>query len=324
MLLIITNKSDLAVDYLILRLEERGFIFFRINTEDFGHDFFIEFFVKDNILDGNINSNIHGCLSLSNISAVYFRQPLVPQIENTFIPNQIKFVQRESMEVLRSLWRLIPEGKWLNDPRNMFLASNKLDQIKNAISIGFDVPNTLVSTDSEKIKEFILSQNGHCIAKAVKHGFYNDGSKVQLAFTKRIGTDFMEHIDRYSAVPMTYQNEIEKEYDIRVIVIEDQVFATAIYSQEYKSTAVDWRTWDVLEDVDLEHAKITLPPNIEKKCVQLTKLYQLKYSAIDLVKSTDGTFYFLELNPNGQWAWIEGKVGYPIRDSLINAFHFDQ
>ena len=42
-------------------------------------------------------------------------------------------------------------------------------------------------------------------------------------------------------------------------------------------------------------------------------------AAIDLVANLDGEGYiFLELNPNGQWAWLEAETGQPLTAALVD------
>ena len=63
MLLVVTNKSDLACDYLILRLKERGIPFVRLNTEDYGQVFQVSMALmgddvhrtRSNLLDGRLS-----------------------------------------------------------------------------------------------------------------------------------------------------------------------------------------------------------------------------------------------------------------------------
>ena len=117
------------------------------------------------------------------------------------------------------------------------------------------------------------------------------------------------------------KKEIHKIYDIRVVVVGEKVFATAIHSQEYAETEVDWRAWDLC-DFSLRHEPIELPSEISARCRSITVDYNLTYSAIDLVLGQDGAYYFLEMNPNGQWAWIEHKTGYAIRDALIDSMGY--
>jgi glutathione synthase/RimK-type ligase-like ATP-grasp enzyme len=44
----------------------------------------------------------------------------------------------------------------------------------------------------------------------------------------------------------------------------------------------------------------------------------LQYGAFDLIKSTDGYYYFLEVNSQGQWLWIEDLTGLKITQSIAD------
>ena len=61
-----------------------------------------------------------------------------------------------------------------------------------------------------------------------------------------------------------------------------------------------------------------MPDEIKKACVDLTKYYGLEFGAIDLVLTPEGNYVFLEINPNGQWAWIEVLTRLPISDAIAN------
>ena len=94
------------------------------------------------------------------------------------------------------------------------------------------------------------------------------------------------------------------------------MFATAIQSQDHPETSIDWRLGDLL-DLPLEHKSLQLPQEVAAACGALTRSFGLRYSAIDMVLAPNGDYVFLEMNPNGQWAWIEAKAGHPIRDAII-------
>lgn len=78
---------------------------------------------------------------------------------------------------------------------------------------------------------------------------------------------------------------------------------------------MDWRQGSRL---DLKHERIELPREIEEKCFALMKCLNLRYGAIDLVCDRKGKLWFLEINPNGQWAWIENLTGYPIAAAIVD------
>ena len=316
MLLVVTNKSDLACDFLILRLKERGIPFARLNTEDYGNQYEFDLSVSQHgpAISVTFADGTH--IANSNIRAVYFRQPLLPTLHPEVAPQDHDFATREIREHFRSLWRLIDEHKWLNHPRHLWLASNKVEQLSLAVTAGFTIPDTLVTRSLPQIKDFFDYHSGHMICKAVKNGFVNHHNGATVALTQRIDEDFFSHAHEYASIPSIYQNEIPKTYDIRVIVVGEKVFATAIHSQDYPETEVDWRAWDLC-DFSLRHESIELPNEIAARCRSITTNYNLAYSAIDLILGQDGAYYFVEMNPNGQWAWIEHKTGYPIRDALI-------
>ena len=48
--------------------------------------------------------------------------------------------------------------------------------------------------------------------------------------------------------------------------------------------------------------------------------YELRFGAIDMVVSAAGDWYFLEINPNGQWAWLDMTAGTNIAASFLQAF----
>ena len=321
MLLVVTNKSDLACDYLILRVKERGIPFVRLNTEDYGQAFQVSMSLTGECASYEIEFLDGRSVAENDIQAVYFRQPVSPDVSVDLPESDRVFARREANELLRSLWRLIDRGKWLNHPQKLWLASNKVEQLTVAQRLGFKIPATCVSASEPTVRRFIETCEGSVICKAVKHGFLRQGRTVQVATTQRVGPEFLDTFRDYAPVPMIFQQEVTKTFDVRVTVVGDNVFATAIHSQEHPETVVDWRVWDVL-DFDLRHEAIRLPSCLDELCRRITRHYDLKYAAIDLIKADRGDYVFLELNPNGQWAWIEQKAGHPIRDALIDCLGF--
>ena len=117
------------------------------------------------------------------------------------------------------------------------------------------------------------------------------------------------------SAPIIFQRQIYKSVDVRVTVVGKNVFAAAIHSQAREETRVDWRNGS---DILLRHTVITLPEAISQQCVALTEKFGLRFAAIDLIKDRDGEYWFLEINPNGQWAWIENLTGLPIAAAIVD------
>jgi glutathione synthase/RimK-type ligase-like ATP-grasp enzyme len=190
-------------------------------------------------------------------------------------------------------------------------AEDKPRQLMIARRWGFEVPETIITSDPDQA--FCFSKGGEVVAKPLRQALIEDGKLGKVIFTSRIGASIEGYEDNIELAPVIFQREVRKKSDIRVIVVDDHVFATAIASQEHEETSVDWRKG---VRTDLVHRTISLPRDIKRACIAVTTALELRYSAIDLVEDMDGGYWFLEANPNGQWAWIEQRTGAPISAAI--------
>ena len=142
-------------------------------------------------------------------------------------------------------------------------------------------------------------------------GFENNSKVI---FTSKLERKDVEQNERVTSFPVFVQENIHKKCDIRCIVVGEEVFACKIDSQMYVESKIDWRK----SSKTLPHTKTLLPEDINNKAVEITRRLGLSYAAIDLVENTNCDYIFLECNPNGQWAWIENRVGYKISKSLVD------
>jgi glutathione synthase/RimK-type ligase-like ATP-grasp enzyme len=108
---------------------------------------------------------------------------------------------------------------------------------------------------------------------------------------------------------------VPKRVELRITVVGDQVFAAEIHSQKAKRTRIDWRRYDLAHTPHYPH---TLPDEVRRSCVELVRRLGLCYGAIDMVLTPDGRYVFLEINPNGQFLWIEQLTGMPISDAICD------
>jgi len=119
--------------------------------------------------------------------------------------------------------------------------------------------------------------------------------------------------------PGAPQRLIPSARELRITVFGEQVFACRILAQERDETRSDRRVHD-WEDPESfpPHEATTIPDDLAESCRLLVRDYGLAYGAIDLVVTPEGEHVFLELNPNGQWAWIEERTGLPLGRALID------
>jgi glutathione synthase/RimK-type ligase-like ATP-grasp enzyme len=118
---------------------------------------------------------------------------------------------------------------------------------------------------------------------------------------------------------LIYQNYIQKKYELRIIVVKDKVFAFKVNNQEASDDNIklDWRHCFSESNFNLVSWEVTeLPITIEKKCVELVKELNLDYSAIDMILTPDDEYYFLEINPSGNYMWLEKATKVKISEEI--------
>src|SRR6185312_12158775 len=103
--------------------------------------------------------------------------------------------------------------------------------------------------------------------------------------------------------------------ELRITVVGRQVFAAEIHSQHSNHTRHDWRRYDRYATPYFRHE---LPGALQRRCIALVERMGLCYGAIDMVLTPDGRYVFLEINPNGQYLWIEQATGLPISDAICD------
>ena len=110
--------------------------------------------------------------------------------------------------------------------------------------------------------------------------------------------------------PSLFQGYIEKEYELRIFFLDDSFYSMVIFSQSNEKTKIDFRNYDIEKPNRV--CPYSLPKKIERKITKLMNTIGLNTGSIDMIKSTDGNYYFLEVNPSGQF----GMTGIPCNYDL--------
>lgn len=309
MILLVTNKRDLTTDFIVVELKRRGVEFFRFNTEDMPSASVVFKSAK-----GEWTLSLgRRVIALRDVQAAYYRRPGTPEISEDVGDQPTKdYLLSEWSSLLRSLWNAL-EGRWLNSPFSILRAEDKPRQLAEAVALGFDVPDTLISNDFDEAVAFTSSINA--IGKPLRHALIERGETGEVLFTSRVEAILEQDREGVSLAPVIFQREIIKHCDVRVTVVGDSAFAVAIHSQGKAETEVDWRRG---AHVDAAHEVIDLPATLVAKCLTLIRQFDLRYGAFDFILDKGGTYWFLEVNPNGQWAWIERRTGLPIAAKIVD------
>jgi glutathione synthase/RimK-type ligase-like ATP-grasp enzyme len=91
----------------------------------------------------------------------------------------------------------------------------------------------------------------------------------------------------------------------------EKIFAAKLNSQEHESTRTDWRA-GTPDGGDVEHEVFELPERVQAALHRMMRSFGLNFASIDMIVTPEGEFVFLDLNPNGQWLWLEEELGLPL------------
>ena len=315
MILILTNKDDITVDFIVNRLKLNNIPYYRLNTEDIPNQITVDFDVNNDKF-GLYDKSKEKYINLKGVKSVYFRRAEVSTLSyiNDISIQELNYLRSELAFVLEGVYKILQSKYWLNNVYRIREAENKIYQLQIARKIGFEIPISIISNVPDTIMETIKKCENDCILKPIKTGNMKDDETPKVIFTSKIENEIISEEERIQSFPLFLQKNIHKKCDLRCIVVGEKVFAAQIESQGVKEAQIDWRR---SKDY-LEHKIHELPVHIEKMCIQMTKQLNLNYSAIDLILNEQGDYIFLECNPNGQWAWLEKRLGFPISESIVN------
>jgi hypothetical protein len=306
-LLIVTSRADYTADWLVLELRARGAPFVRFNTEDFPAATSLRW--RNNGATALMLGPRE--LDLASVGAVWYRRPAVPVVD--LADPAAVWAAGEAREALDGLWKTL-DALWVNHPDRNRLAECKPEQLRRAADLGFTVPASIVTNDPEAAAAFASEHPDGVVCKPLRSGRVSNGTTSKLFFTTLLDAAALAALGDIGPEPYLFQAFVPKRYDVRVTVIGSDAFAARIESQGNPEAVVDWRRGDPR---GLGHEVEELPPEVGARCVELVASYGLHFGAIDLAATGEGYVLF-EINPNGQWAWLEQAVNLPLRARLAD------
>lgn len=253
-------------------------------------------------------------IDLSQVRSVWWRRPGETKLSPTLRPEERKWLKTECAHALRGLWATV-DALWVSPPQNIRQASLKLWQLLVARELGFRVPAFIVTNQVDRAAAFIAAAPGKVIVKVLANPTIFNRTHAATIYTHVVTRDDEQQLDAVRYGPTFLQHLVVKRKDIRVTVIGDSVFAAAIDSVAVEEGRIDFRRAEVF---DLPHDPIELPQALKTACQALVRRLGLRFGAIDLLLTDDGEYHFLEINPNGQWLWIEWTTEMPLTKAMCD------
>ncbi|HET9599340.1 MAG TPA: alpha-L-glutamate ligase [Anaeromyxobacteraceae bacterium] len=206
----------------------------------------------------------------------------------------------------QALWASCRSARWVNAPSLQDSEDAKPAQLALAARLGLAVPRSLVTNDAAAARAFIAERpEGETIHKNVT------SAPSLWRPTALARADDTRLLASLRELPLLFQERVPAVAEVRVTLVGGEAFAAEIAYPRGRP-ALDWR-------VDFRRARlraVSLPSRLEARLHRLIQALGLCYGAIDLRRRPDGEHVFLEVNPSGEWLFVERATGLPITAAL--------
>jgi hypothetical protein len=244
-------------------------------------------------------------LDVSNVSLIWLRRPKALQkadLTGVLEESHRNLINNDTSGSISGILESAFNGKWISHPRYTERASNKIIQLTAAKRVGLTIPATLVSQIPRDVLRFYSDSAKQVIVKPIV------GTPGPLLFTQMLTPHHLAAEASIRACPAIYQSFIPGKRHIRLNYFRDQAFAFAIDTSE-----LDWRP-----DLNVPISKWDVPPTLLKRAGCLLQELGLAMGVFDFKESPSGEIFFLEVNPQGQFLFLEGITGEPLTERFVD------
>ncbi len=193
--------------------------------------------------------------------------------------------------------------------------TNKIINLKAAQINGLNIPDTLVTISKKELIDWAKSKV-KIITKALDTGMFfgnKTTKKMYHQLTKSISLNAIATFK--NTFPLTlFQEKIEKILELRVFYLNKVCWSSAIISQSQENTLDDCRNYDPEQMNRVVPYK--LPKNLQAKIIKFMVYIGMETGSLDIILSKDNKYYFLEVNPGGQFSSISNKCNFYLEKEI--------
>lgn len=251
----------------------------------------------------------HDPVDLEQVSCVWYRRVYPPVL----MPGP---ASRADTDWALREWREATTGafaasgaRFVSAPWAQELAGMKPYQLRIAQSLGLRVPDTIMTNDAGAARTFVHKHAGRVVHKVVKT------PRDRFVGTRKWHPDDDAELQWLHLTPTFFQEQIVAPYELRITVVGRRIFAA-----EFAVGAGVTDARSILDDTFKPHR---LPLETEDLLLKLMDELGLQYGTIDLKLCESGEYVFLEINPQGQYLYVEIKTGMPITRAMAELLAYD-
>lgn len=252
-------------------------------------------------------------LNLDSIRAVWYRKGTL--LFEDKLPDTNDQLSKVIIEHIENEWLTLREAVILAVQEKFHIGNyfrripNKLETLRIAAQTGWDIPFTLVSSNRNEVVNHFIRKN--IIVKNIQDTLStNDGHSLIYQRTKEIKSEELPA----TFSPSLFQEKIEKKYELRVFFLNGKCYSMAIFSQQDDQTATDFREYN--HQHMNRYVPYKLADELESKAIKFMNSMGLNSGSIDIVVTPDERFVFLEVNPNGQFGFVNSACNYHLNKKI--------
>ncbi|WP_243840465.1 MULTISPECIES: ATP-grasp domain-containing protein [Xanthomonas] len=241
--------------------------------------------------------------------AAWSRRLLFNKSVPTHVHDQdIKFIRTEGLLFDLGAVALLAAGhgvkRWVNAPLAALAADQKPLQLAAAVASGLLVPETLISHRPDDVHAFRQRHADGVVVKPFNVGAWADGENYSVSYATRIAPKEQLADGDLRACPTTYQQVISHQADLRVVCMGGEYFCMQM--RHSLLGEIDYRA--VRHKTTMHYEWISLYPGLQAKLDVLRSSLGIDFFCADfVVPIAGGEPVFLELNPGGQFLYLDDK-----------------
>ena len=320
MVLIYSSNTDLSTNYVIDWLNYFNVKWHRVNEFEFGKQIKLtlrygERYENDTMLEDDIH--------LKDFNSIWIRRYSY-STELTFSSDaDIGLIQQilHNLEIERkSVWQSLNRNSSNKNLLNNFesVSLSKIKQLETAILCGLKIPKSLITTKKSDLLKFFNDNNKSIISKPIEsYSSLVQGESTYTPYTNSITKGFIDGLSD-DFFPMLFQENIEKEFEVRSFYLNGEFYSMAMFTQNENDTKIDFRIYN--KERPARRVRFKLHNDIEAKLHKFMLKENLNCGSFDLIAKSNGDLYFLEVNPVGQFGMVSYPCNYKLEKRIAEFF----
>lgn len=322
MIAILSTENDLSTDQVMDWLYHKRADFIRINDNHLVDNYLSMQFEITNaqtrkVLRDELNNEM---IDIEAINVIWFRKfgfyqesELYKNLMEIGESNVSSQIMGEYNITLKFFTNFLNDRKWLSHPKNVHV--NKIDVMIKAKNCKLNIPKTYIVSKKNDLNKFVNGTKKY-ITKPIHYGVsFKKDDEIYSIYTALLNKKILDELPN-EFFPSLIQEYIEKEFELRVFYLDKKCYSMAIFSQSDEQTKVDFRNYNN------ENPNRTIPYNLSKsltkKIENLMVLLGLNSGSLDIIKAKNGKFYFLEVNPVGQFGMVSKPCNYNLEEKIAD------